>query len=247
MGEGTPIQRWADSLADEAGLASAAAVELRAALQELIDAVDKPTFVRTAVEAVATEKVTIAELYRDVLTPILTEMGRRWQRGQVRVWQEHLATAAVRTVVEILYPGVLKEKARVVATGRRVLLASPPQEAHDLGLRMVADRFDMIGWTTFFVGADLPVDELVDAARRLDVEAIVLSSATHYHRLALRHHVERIEGELSDVSVWIGGSAFVADVEGSDSPQNASHDLEELLDDYAGRRAVAGGEGERRC
>ena len=77
-----------------------------------------------------------------------------------------------------------------------VLLACPPEEGHDLGLRMVADRFDMAGWTTYFLGPDTPVEEIADAASGLGVDAVVMSSSTHYHRLAVRHAVDALKREL---------------------------------------------------
>ncbi len=145
----------------------------------------------------------------------------------------------VRTVVEILYPGVLKAKLTVAPTGRRVLLAAPPEEAHDLGLRMVSDRFDMAGWTTYFLGADAPIDEVVDAARKLHVDAVVLSSATHFHRVALRAFVDQLERELPQVRVWVGGSAFVYGGEGW-APREV-RDLETLLAESASPDAPPAG------
>jgi methylmalonyl-CoA mutase cobalamin-binding subunit len=79
---------------------------------------------------------------------------------------------------------------------------------------MIADRFDMAGWTTYFLGADSPVEEVIDAARTLAVDAVALTSATHFHRLGVRHFVDRLERELDHVYVWVGGSAFVAGDEG---------------------------------
>lgn len=90
-----------------------------------------------------------------------------------------------------------------------MLLACPPEEGHDLGLRMVSDRFDMAGWTTFFLGPDTPVEEIADAARRLGVDAVVMSTSTHYHRLAVRHAVDALKSALPGVDVWVGGPAFV--------------------------------------
>ena len=46
-----------------------------------LEARDKPTAVRTAVEAVTSGHITIPELYRDVLTSILVATRRRWRRG----------------------------------------------------------------------------------------------------------------------------------------------------------------------
>ncbi len=190
---------------------------------------DKATAVRTAVEAVSSGAISIPALYREVLTPLLADTGAAWQRGTVAIWEEHLASATVRTIVEILYPGVLKEKAAVQPAGRTVLLACPPEEGHDLGLRMVADRFDMAGWTTYFLGPDTPVEEIADAAGRLGADAVVMSSSTHFHRLAVRHAVDALKAALPDVDIWVGGPAFVGAATGW-LPQEVV-DLDALLGD----------------
>ncbi len=190
-----------------------AARGVRAQLEERLRANDRPGAVRIAVEAVTGERLDIATLYRDVLTPLLVETGTSWQRGDVAVWQEHLASATVRTIVEILYPGVLKVRAAAVPAGRKVLLACPPEEAHDLGLRMVSDRFDMAGWTTYFLGADTPPAQVVDAARALGVDAVVVSSSTHFHRVGLRAFLDELKRHLPGVDVWVGGAAFAHDRE----------------------------------
>ena len=190
---------------------------------------DKQTAVRTAVEAVSAGAISIPSLYRDVLTPLLVHAGVSWQNGRLSIWEEHLASATVRTVVEILYPGVLKAKAAAPPAHRTVLLACPPEEGHDLGLRMVADRFDMAGWTTYFLGPDTPVAEIADAALRLGADAIVMSSSTHYHRVAVRHAVDELRSALPTVDVWVGGPAFVGAAQGW-LPREVV-DLNELLGD----------------
>jgi methanogenic corrinoid protein MtbC1 len=190
---------------------------------------DKATAVRTAVEAVTSGAVSIPLLYREVLTRILADTGEAWHEGATSIWEEHLASATVRTIVEILYPGVLKAKAAVPPDGRTVLLACPPEEGHDLGLRMVSDRFDMAGWTTYYLGPDTPVDEIAAAARRLGADAVVMSSSTHYHRVAVRHAVDALKKQLPDTAVWVGGPAFVGAATGW-LPQETV-DLDLLLGD----------------
>ncbi len=187
---------------------------VREAVRAALLAHDKAGAVRAAVDAVDGGAVDVATLYREVLVPVLAETGAAWQRGERHVWEEHLASAAVRTIVEALYPRVLGAKAAAPPAGRSVLLACPPEEAHDLGLRMLADRFDLAGWTTYFLGADTPPEEIADAARVLGVDAVALSSSTHFHRLAVRHFVDELKRLLPGVDVWVGGPAFAHDREG---------------------------------
>jgi methanogenic corrinoid protein MtbC1 len=172
-------------------------------------------------------RLDVVELYRDVLTPLLADTGAAWQSGRTAVWQEHLASAAVRTIVELLYPVVLRARAAAAPGGRKVLLACPPQETHDLGLRMVSDRFDLAGWTTYFLGADTPAPQISDAARTLGVDAVVISSSTHYHRVALRAFLDQLRRDLPGVDIWVGGAAFASD---RDWPGAELVDLDAVLD-----------------
>ena len=202
------------------------------AVSAALSAHDKATAVHVAVDAVAAGRITIPVLYRDVLTAILAATGTAWQRGTVAIWEEHLASASVRTIVEMLYPAVQKARAEVAPAGRSVLLACPPEESHELGLRMVSDRFDMAGWRTYFLGADTPVEEIADAAGRLGVHAVVLTSSTHFHRLAVRHAVDELKRALPTVDVWVGGPAFAMGAEGWSAAEIV--DLDALLGPWEG-------------
>jgi MerR family transcriptional regulator, light-induced transcriptional regulator len=188
-----------------------AGASLRADLDEALRSHDRPQAVRRAVRAIDDGEVAIPDLY-DVLAEILIEVGARWQKGAAEVWQEHLVTSSVRTIVEHLALHVAD--AAPDPGDATVVLAAPDDEYHDLGLRMLADRFALAGWRTHFLGADVPVAELSAAARSLEADAVVLSASTHFHRLRLRAYVETLAATMPDVTVWVGGPAFAHGHEG---------------------------------
>jgi methanogenic corrinoid protein MtbC1 len=76
---------------------------------------------------------------------------------------------------------------------------------------MLADRFKMEGWDATYLGANVPVEEIVDAARVLQVEVVVLTAATHYERLQLRELVEGVRAQLPGVRLLAAGPAFARD------------------------------------
>lgn len=184
---------------------------VRAALDEAIASHDRPAAVRVALDAVESGSISIIDLYAE-LSSLLIDLGDAWRRGTAEVWQEHFASGVVRTIVE-----VCSHRVELDAGPDRtavVVLAAPADEYHDLGLRMLADRFALAGWRPQFLGANVPVSEVIAAASELHADAIALSASTHFHRLALRQYVDAIAGALPDARVWVGGPAFAHEHDG---------------------------------
>lgn len=210
--------------------ASAIARGLIKEIDKRIGANDRAGAVRLALDAVSSGDLTVLEMHQLVLAPLMALVGARWQSGEAEVWQEHYTTAVVRTIVEALAPTVLEEAARVQPNGRVVVLACPPEEQHDLGLRMLLDRFLLVGYEAHFLGADVPEEELVFAARALGADILVLSAATHYHRLRLRTLVDSLRASVPELRVLVTGSAFSRGHDGwrDDEVLSPSDDLAEL-------------------
>jgi methanogenic corrinoid protein MtbC1 len=151
-------------------------------------------------------------LYLDLLSPLLRGVGDSWFRGGVSVWQEHLISAQVRGLIESLSPYIAAGAHPL--NGKNVVLACPPEEQHDLGLRMIADLYRLYGWNAFFLGADTPVDEIGDAAQALEADLLILSAATHFHRLRLRDVVDSLRTRLPGLAIKVTGPAFAAGRDG---------------------------------
>ncbi len=184
---------------------------LRAELISRIGHRDREGAVAMALEAVRTGTLAIPALY-DLLADLLAEVGASWSRGETEVWQEHYATAVVRTIVEACQPLVAERAGE--PNGLTVVLATPAEEYHDLGVRMLADRFVLAGWSAHLLGANVPLEELARAADALMADAVVLSAYTHFHRTTLRHYVDALRETHPRLRVWVGGAAFAIEHDG---------------------------------
>lgn len=181
---------------------------LRSSLDAALRAYDRPGAVAIALDALDAGAVTIPQLY-DLLAGLLVDVGAAWQEGSVEVWQEHHLSAAVRTIVEAC---VLRVEAAAPSTREAtVVLAAPAEEYHDLGLRMLGDRFALAGWRVHLLGPDVPAGELVAAVGALSADAVALSASTHFHRLRLREYVAVVRGAHPSLRLWVGGPAFAHD------------------------------------
>ena len=153
--------------------------------------------------------------------------------------------AAVRTAVDALYPHVLERKAAVDAVPVTVAFFCPAEETHELGLRMLVDRFDMRGFRTVFVGAMTPLTEMVMCVQAVGAQVVCLSASSHFQRAALHRVVEGLREALPGVRIVAGGPAFARSHDGWDDWLVGSVDalLDELVQ-YARGPASGLGDGD---
>ena len=147
-------------------------------------------------------------IYSDVLSPAMTRIGRRWERGDLDVADEHLATAVAMRIVGRLGPRF----ARRGRTRGTVLCAMPEGDQHGLSSAMVADVIRSVGFETLDLGANTPLAALTTAVDRLDgLKAICLSinnAATFETAIEMVTAVKRINPHLPVVA---GGRAVGSD------------------------------------
>jgi methanogenic corrinoid protein MtbC1 len=73
----------------------------------------------------------------------------------------------------------------------RVVLACAPGERHELGLMMVGIALRRDGWDVTYLGADVPLDDAVDVARRTSARVLGISVTTSERADALEPPLDR--------------------------------------------------------
>jgi methanogenic corrinoid protein MtbC1 len=109
--------------------------------------------------------------------PYLQAMGEAWANGTLRVSQEHFASERVREFLSGQWRALDDASPAERAT---VVLATPPGEPHALGLHMAAWVVALAGAKVVFLGANVPSEEVVFAARHHRARGVVLSVAAGY-------------------------------------------------------------------
>jgi methanogenic corrinoid protein MtbC1 len=137
----------------------------------------------------------------EVIVPLLSRIGTAWETGRVGPAHEHVATVEVRRFLEWLLTTV------EVAEGAPVLVAGTPTgERHELGGLLAALSAAASGWKGVFLGPDLPAEEVVSAALRLEAEVVALSCVDPRTAKKLPSEIMKIRGRLpADVHLIIGG------------------------------------------
>jgi DNA-binding transcriptional MerR regulator/methylmalonyl-CoA mutase cobalamin-binding subunit len=137
------------------------------------------------------------------LGPFLQEMGEAWARGTLRVSMEHFAAERVREFLSSQWRGANEGNRGGRAA---VVLATPPEERHSLGLHMAAWVIALAGARVIFLGADTPMEEVAFAVERHAASGVVLSVAAGYGG-ALEAHLAALGERLPRaVSIAVGGA-----------------------------------------
>ncbi len=160
------------------------------------------------VETVAGDGADIMDIYLQLFQPLLREIGRLWQMNQLSVAQEHYCTAVIQLLMGRL-------SARVFTTeriGRTLVAACVGDELHEIGLRMVADCFELAGWDSHFLGANVPTRDLLRLLEATNADVLCLSVTLTTHLAVTRHIVNQIRAEsaLPRIKIVVGGYPFNA-------------------------------------
>jgi DNA-binding transcriptional MerR regulator/methylmalonyl-CoA mutase cobalamin-binding subunit len=144
---------------------------------------------------------TLDSILSDVLIPFLRELGKRWERGEITVAQEHFASSVLRGRLLGLARGWDR------GIGPRVLLSCAPGEQHDLGLVAFGLALRARGFRILYLGADTPIESVAEAARAAHPHAVVVSAVS-------AERFKEIAGALRELAaeypVYLGGAGATA-------------------------------------
>jgi len=135
-----------------------------------------------------------------VAFPLLRQVGDRWKDGTLPIAHEHLCSGILRNLIASL----IQTRTRA---GRPVaVLATPAGERHEFGLLLVALLALEAGLDVSCLGADLPADEIVAAARQSNAVVLGISMATSHNRTRAVREVLAIQSALpAHIELWLGG------------------------------------------
>lgn len=149
----------------------------------------------------ASSTLGIGRFLRERVTPILTEVGDAWIRGDLSIRHEHFISEVMEDELR-----ALRSPLESAGTGRPVVLANLPNEFHELGLQIAAVEVAAAGRTLRILGRDTPVEEIVETAVAVDAAAVGLSISRFGVTNATSQALETVRRLLPKRTLlWLGG------------------------------------------
>lgn len=144
------------------------------------------------------------QVCRNLLLPLLFEVGDRWHRGELSVSAEHFGTTLIRNKLMQLIDDLRQSERRF-----RVLCACPPGDLHEMGLLLFALEATIQGWEAIYLGANVPIGDLLQTARKLKPTLVGLSFVLRKEPVELRAQLAEIMAGLHGVApLLVGGSGL---------------------------------------
>jgi len=137
---------------------------------------------------------------RELALPLAHEIGERWVNKRMGIASEHLAMGILRSML-----GSALTPTAASRLGPTIVFATPTGEPHELGLQSAALTALGAGANPIYLGAELPVKDLVGAVA--DVGAVVLAlSLVTLPKSQAAQAVASIRSDLpEETRLWIGG------------------------------------------
>ena len=176
----------------------------------------------------ADDGMPLNKIYIDIFQNSQYEIGRLWEENKVSVAQEHYCTATTQMIMSMLYP-------RLFSTERihkNVVATCVGSELHEIGIRMVADFFEMNGWNSYYIGANTPTNAILESIEMNKADILALSVTLTPHINRAKEIILEVKKVHPNVKVMVGGYPFIQDSElwkkiGADSVASSALDLHE--------------------
>ena len=150
----------------------------------------------------------VKEIYLHVFQPAQYEVGRLWQVNEIGVALEHYCTAATQLIMSQLYPYIFATE-----KGTGVLVATcVAGDMHEIGVRMVADFFELSGWNTFYLGANTPTQAILETVVQRRAQVLGISATMSFHIQAVGDLIQKVHAHpgCEGVKILVGGHPFLA-------------------------------------
>lgn len=159
----------------------------------------------TIIQNLLDRNIEITDLHENLIKRSMYEVGDLWELNKITVANEHLATAISETLLNLTYPHIFETKRK----GKKAVIACCTHELHQLGAKMVADILEFNGWDSHFLGANTPLDDMINYIDKIAPGVVGISLSYRPNLSHLKRAVDSIRSEFPHLDMLVGGHAFL--------------------------------------
>lgn len=145
-------------------------------------------------------------LYYDLLWPAMERVDNLYRQDRINKVTESMASRINRFLADQLQRHLPTQE----ANGKRIIVLSAPGEPEELGAQMCSDLFESRGWEVYFIGSDVPNDEVQTLCGQLRPEILLIFGTQPQGAPAIRQLVDRIReiGINPTMNIMVSGGVY---------------------------------------
>lgn len=140
-------------------------------------------------------------IVKNIVSPLLEEIGERWAHQDFGIAQEHVATYLIRNLLSSLFRLYPPDEA-----AETIVLATPSGERHEFGILIGALIAATRGWRVVYLGVDLPAQEIIRTAKLTKARVLVLSIIAQENSQTAEELKAIADQVPAYTRVWIAGA-----------------------------------------
>jgi hemerythrin-like metal-binding protein len=160
---------------------------------------------RLIVQRLLADGISFKNLYVNLFQRAMYRTGELWMRNHISVAAEHLATTITHSMITLVHPTLIDSPRK----GKKAIVTCVGNELHQMGAQMVSDTFEFFGWDSYFLGANTPVEGLLDLLGEKHPDVLCLSVSLSSHIGRFRETVMKTRTRFPGLDILAGGQAFL--------------------------------------
>lgn len=149
------------------------------------------------------EGIDLKEIYVELFQKSLYRIGKLWDHNEITIPEEHMATQIVETLISKFAPSSPE------SSENKAVVTCIDKEFHEIGAKMVAHIFEINAWKTYYLGASVPLRELMKFVKQSDPDIIALSWSLYLNLARFLEVVDNLTKLFPTTKIIVGGQALL--------------------------------------
>lgn len=162
-----------------------------------------------------------------ICAPAMSEVGVLYQKGEYFVPEILMSAKAFEAAMEVLRPHLKEIDNTVVGT---VIIGVCEGDIHTIGKNLVVTMLEAAGFKIIDLGADVPANEFIKAAKDNDADIIGISALMTTSMIAMKDVVDMSKAEGIRARIMVGGGPVTEDYAKKIGADGYGHDAKDAVD-----------------
>lgn len=150
------------------------------------------------------------EVVNEYLIPALDEVGAKYEKGEIFLPQLIQSAETVKNAFYVLKESLAKNSSNTISKGR-IVLATVKGDIHDIGKNIVKVILENYGYEIIDLGKDVPIESVVEAAKKYDVSLVGLSALMTTTLRSMEDTIKALREDGYKGKVFVGGAVLTPD------------------------------------